>query len=393
MKTVAIICEYNPFHLGHLHQINEVRKSGADCIIGIMSGNYTQRGEVAVIPKHERALSAVRSGVDLVVELPFPYCIGYAEAFAMGGVSVAKGLGVDSICFGSESADLDALKSLAKCSFDDGFLARYKEYRTEEMRGSASYFEALKDYAAIGNEIRSNDILGMHYIRAAIKLGYSVDFTAIQRIGGKYRSLDVSEEIASASAIRRVLREGGSINGLLPSESLEALRDCVDRRLAPCFNISLEGHILAFFRTVSPSSLSGIADLPTGFEHRLCAAAHEATCIDGFIEALVNRDFSEARVWRIIFYCLLGICREYLDIECNSISYVNLLAANRVGCEYLARIRKSGFVATKVKDIMQLGDAARKQYELSRRADALYTLALPEWRESSYFVKKAPYVV
>lgn len=393
MNAVAIICEYNPFHLGHLHQINEVRKSGADCVIGIMSGNFTQRGEVAVMPKHERALSAVRSGVDLVVELPFPYCIGYAEAFAAGGVSVAAGLGVGNICFGSESAEPDKLVRLAKCSLENEFLNRYREYRVQEMRGSASYFEALKEYAGLADEIRSNDILGMHYIRAAMRLGYDMDFTAVQRIGGEYRSLSTDVTIASAAAIRKALREGKDIEGLVPVESALALRESMSGGLAPCFNGSLEAQILSFFRTVSLARLTGIADIPEGFEQRLCGAAHKATSLEEFIGALVNRDFARARICRIIFYCLAGVMRDDLDVESNPIRYVNLLAANRVGCEYLSRIRRDGFVATKVRDITQLGEKAQRQYELSMKADAIYTLALPKWRESGYFIKRAPCII
>ena len=125
MKAVGIICEYNPFHSGHKRQIDTLRDMGYDCIVCVMSGNFTQRGELAMFDKYTRAKTAVLGGADLVFELPFPYSSLSAEGFATAGVHILSSLGIRNISFGSECADKQLLCTAADVISSQGFIQAY----------------------------------------------------------------------------------------------------------------------------------------------------------------------------------------------------------------------------------------------------------------------------
>ena len=127
MKTTGIICEYNPMHSGHAYQLSVVREGGAECIVALMSGSFTERGEIAVADKYTRAEIALGAGADLVLELPYPYCAGGAEYFATAGVSILDRLSIDRISFGSESGDLDLLLRAAEAALSDEFKSAFRE--------------------------------------------------------------------------------------------------------------------------------------------------------------------------------------------------------------------------------------------------------------------------
>ena len=391
MKAVAVICEYNPFHLGHLYQLKEIRRRGADCIIGIMSGNFTQRGEPAIIPKHERAEMAVSAGMDLVVELPFPYCAGYAEAFAAAGVAIAEGLCANEICFGSETGEISILERLAELSLSAEFESAYAARRAD---GAAAFYRLLEELGGVDG-LRSNDILGLQYIRAAKKAGYDIGFSTIRRCGSAYRELGTDSAIPSAGALRSLWSETQSEESLspfIPDSCMRVLRNAVRRGIAPIKSGALDSLVIGTFRLADPCTLSDVADVPVGFANRLCSMANRVTTIDELVKGLTNRDFTPARIMRIILYALTGAHRSDLDIQSSPIGYVNLLAANQVGCKYLSSIRKSDFVLTKAANAPIHDSVQYRRLKLSEKADAIYTLAMPKPVESGYFVKHPPYI-
>ena len=163
----GIICEYNPFHNGHLRQINEIKKLSDEPIICVMSGNFTQRGEIAITDKYSRAKTALCAGADAVLELPVPFSIASAEYFASAGVHILNGAGVDKLCFGSESADAERLYRIARAACSDEFLAEC-ESLSKKDGNAAAYFELLARFSG-ESDILSNDILGIEYTKAIIK--------------------------------------------------------------------------------------------------------------------------------------------------------------------------------------------------------------------------------
>ena len=174
----GIICEYNPLHNGHLHQINEIKRVTDEPIICVMSGNFTQRGEIAIADKYARAKMALQAGADAVFELPIPFCIASAEYFAMASVHILANLCVDKLCFGSESADADKIIKIAKIAASAEFKTECEALSKSEASVGA-YFELLSKRAGVDG-ILSNDILGIEYTKAIIKNGFDMQIFPLE---------------------------------------------------------------------------------------------------------------------------------------------------------------------------------------------------------------------
>ena len=212
MKTVGIICEYDPFHNGHLHQIELSRKSGADTVVCLMSGNSTQRGSFACADKYVRAEAALLSGADLVLELPYPYSSSAAEYFAAAGVAVLDSLGVDELNFGSECGDIDLIYSAAKVTASEEYVKEYRNILEKEPSTGAAEAYAKAYLKISGRELPTmpNDTLGVAYCRAAIKLGTDMRLTTVKREGAGFlaNELDEKDAFPSATAIRSLFSAG-----------------------------------------------------------------------------------------------------------------------------------------------------------------------------------------
>ena len=208
MKSVGIICEYNPFHNGHAAQIEILRGMGYERVVCVMSGNYTQRGELAIADKYTRSEAAIRGGADVVLELPYPYSSLSAEGFARAGVHILSSVGVDAICFGSESADLDLLTAASDAISSKEFVEKYSQ---SVKGGSAkSFFSLLGEHIGRDCSILSNDILAIQYIAAIKSLAVKLDVVSIKREGAAYSKIELSQnELPSATAIRRKIAADG----------------------------------------------------------------------------------------------------------------------------------------------------------------------------------------
>lgn len=390
--SYAIICEYNPFHYGHLHQIDTLRQNGAKYIVCIMSGNFTQRGNAAIMPKYERAHSAILCGADLVLELPFPFSCAYAEAFAAAGVRIAERAGAQFLSFGSECANIEALSKAAEVSLSDEFLRKLTR-RSEASHGNTAYLKLLEENSDIS--LASNDILGFQYIREIKKHGLRLTPTCIKRTGEDYNSklLGMPDgRPSSATAIRRAISEGRDISGYVPNAVITIFNKLRRDSDAPTDMVLIERAVLLHFRITPPEDHRDIADMPTGFAERMQRAACASTSLVQMTDMLRNTSFSEARIKRLMLFCICGVKRS--DMQADSIGYAQLLAANERGREYLAMLRKSGsnFIVTKPKDIKKIEGVGSRRAELEKRADSLYTLLMPDAKESDHFIKASPYI-
>lgn len=391
-NSYAIICEYNPFHYGHLHQIDKLRRDGAEFIVCIMSGDFTQRGDAAIMPKHERALSAIACGADLVLELPFPFSCAYAEAFAAAGVRIADRVGAQFLSFGSECADIDALSKVARMSLSKEFLHKLSP-DSEASHGNTAYIKLLEE--SCGIPLASNDILGFQYIREIIKQDAELTPTCIKRIGADYNSELLGTpngKPSSATAIRQAMLEGADISSYVPNAVTKIFNELKRASVAPTDMAPLDRAILLHLRVTPPESHRDIADMPTGFAERMHRAACASASLGQMTDMLRNASFSTARLKRLLLFCICGVQRS--DMQASSIGYVRLLAASENGRRYLAMLRKedNNFIVTKAADIKKLGATSPRRAELESRAESLYTLTMPRARESDYFIKKAPYI-
>lgn len=379
----GIVCEYNPFHNGHLYQINEIKRVSNEPIICVMSGNFTQRGEIAITDKYARAKIALECGADLVVELPVPYCIASAEYFASASIEILAKMGVDKLSFGSESANSDRIMKIAEIASSDEFKKECAMLSKDQGTANA-YFELLASKCGVEN-ILSNDILGIEYTKAIIKNGYKMQICPIKREGSAYRDTQLSlGELPSASAIRGALHCGDfeRIANFVPAQTLKMLEE---NDIANFDNV--KDGILFALRLVNEELLD-VAISDKGLINRIVATANECTSFDEFEEKLQTKKYTQSAIRRAVLYILLGVKQSDLD---TLPSYTILLGANAKGREYLSSIRKS---EEAIKVVPKPADAdGTRQFELSKKADALYTMCFKNKKESGYYIRKSPIIL
>lgn len=385
MKTVAIISEYNPFHNGHAYLIKRAREAfGEDtAVIAIMSGNFTQRGELAIADKTVRARAALECGADLVVEIPFPFSVSSAEFYAKSGVKIADSLGiVDYLVFGSECADVSLLIRVAENM-------RTKKY-AEAIRGAiddekyrAVGYPALSERIyrelfgdSMGVLSSPNNTLALEYIKAILDFKSSIIPVTFKRMGaGFLDGFDSDMEFQSASALRKIMREGSDLyKEYMPREAVSAYENAKEKGLYPADSTRLDAAVIAHLR-LNPSAPTDIHDAAGGLYNRLCDGARKASNIDSLIEHSETKKYTSARIMRAVWYSYFGVTSS--EIRCLP-RYTQLLAANEVGRALLRRVSKeSEFpVITKPSAKDGLGEVAVRQKERADAADAVYMLSL-----------------
>ena len=389
MRSVGIVCEYDPFHNGHFRQIELIKKNNPDtAIVCLMSGNLTQRGRFAVTDKYTRAAAAVASGADLVLELPYPYSSASAEYFAAAGVCILDSLGVDEMNFGSECGDIDLLSEVAAVTASKSFSECYKNIlkRNPEIGSASAYAEAYFELTGKKLPTTPNDILGISYLRAAIKAGTNMTLTAVKREGAGFSDDSVKEnEYPSATAIRKLFRSGCFEKGFeyMPSAAAEIYREAQREELFPTDADKLSSAVVSFFRLTDPESLDCIAEAGGGVGRRLCAAAKETTDFESMIALTATKRYTDARLHRAAIYCLTGVTED--DIK-ETPKYTLLLAANKRGRDFLSSRDENG-----LKVVTKPADAPKcRQTELSHKLDAIFTMCLPKARKAEEFFRRSP---
>ncbi len=403
MRTAGIICEYNPFHNGHKHQIDTLHGMGYDCIVCVMSGNYTQRGELAIFDKYTRARSAVLGGADLVLELPFPFSSLSAEGFAAAGVHILASLGVDTVCFGSESGDIKLLENAANAVISHEFPEIYSLIVKSGLGSASAYFEALKQVSGQDASLLSNDILGISYIAAIKRQNYKINALTIKREGAAYNETRLENGVVpSASAIRKAIYDGGAelrelLNSHVPTDSVATLECARDAYFGPVFRDCIKDNILSFFKLMTANELTAraisrsmggdhIAEDGCGICERLCRAASESDTYDEFLSLSRTSKYTDARIDRVILFSLLGVS----DKMSHSLpEYTTLLAANNTGRDFLSKFRKLNKFSVITKPADAPGSVQKK---LSETADSFYTAAMPLRIDSNFFIKSHPFL-
>ena len=298
MKICAIICEYNPFHNGHLYQLQEAKRlSGADALLCVMSGNFTQRGEAAIAEKHLRAKHAILAGADAVIELPTPFATSNAELFAKGAIHILSAIPtVKTLCFGAEKADKSGFLLGAKYLNDEP--QEVSEKIKAGVAAGESYAKARAQAFAgfVPFDLLSspNNILSLEYTRAILAKGAAMEILPLQRIGGNYNDATLHSNFSSGTAIRKAIRNGGSVSENLP-----------DFVLADIINTRIEGlDALVKYALLSRSltEIASVCDCTEGLENALKRAAEE----NAPIESLVSARYTASRLRRISLQNLLN---------------------------------------------------------------------------------------
>ncbi len=405
MRTAGIICEYNPFHNGHKAQIDMLHGMGYDCVVCVMSGNYTQRGELAIFDKYTRAKSAVLGGADIVLELPFPFSSFSAEGFANAGVHMLASLGVDTICFGSECNDISLLENAANAIISSDFKKIYSTLIRSGLGSASAYFEAIKRISGTDASLLSNDILGISYIASIKRERYKMNILPIKRDGAAYNEKELTDGIApSASAIRKVFKSlepclEAKLGAHIPHLSLECLKNARSEGLAPVFSDNIGREILSFFKLMSPKEIidraisrsrcgDTIAEDGCGLCDRLCNTARECRSYDEFWIGSYTAKYTDARINRVMLFSILGVSNGFSRFLPE---YTTLLAANAVGREFLSDIRK----ICSFKIVTKPADAPEESIQkiLGEAADAMYTQAIPNCKNDDFFIKSHPFML
>lgn len=395
MQIAGIIVEYNPMHSGHLHLLEETRRLlGADtAIVCAMSGDFVQRGDFALFRRQARARAAVESGVDLVLELPLPWAISSAERFADGGVQtlLATGL-VTHLAFGSECGNASGLMRVAEALLSDLF----PTYLREELERGDSFAAARQRAAermtrdAVLLE-RPNNTLGVEYCKSLLRYASSVQPLTIFRRGAAHDGGVREGENPSASAIRTLIQAGErdkAMELMLPSVK-DAYKEEEAAGRAPVFGQTCERAVLARLRSMSEADFAALDEGREGLFHRLYDASRTAVSISELLETVKTRRYPYARLRRMILWAWLGLSPSDMP---EKVPYLRVLAANRTGCELLARMRQTASVPilTKPGHIRRLSPEAQIVFDMEVRAADLYALAYPDltaarggsiWRE------------
>ena len=389
-------------HMGHVHLLEEVRRLlGPDtAIICAMSGDFVQRGDFAVVNRRARAGAAVQSGADLVLEIPLPWAVASAERFADGGVQVLLDAGlVSHIAFGSECGDADALREIAECLLSDAFQEALRRGLTTGRPYAACRQKAVEQI--LGPEKAAllespNNILGIEYCKSLLRRGSDVQPLTVPRVGAAHDEKDADGPIASASAIRALLRAGERETAL--ARMAPAMRRAYEEEeaagRAPVFQETCERAVLARLRSMTEEDFAALDEGREGLCNRLYDASRTAAGVAEILEKAKTKRYAYARLRRMVLWAYLGLAPAAFPKE---VPYLRVLAANAMGRELLARMRKTAAVPvlTKPADVRRLGAEARELFELEARAADLYALAYPDlsaavggsvWREGPVIV-------
>jgi predicted nucleotidyltransferase len=384
MRSVGLIVEYNPFHNGHAYHLQASKEAAeADVVIAVMSGNFLQRGEPALVSKWQRTKMALLNGVDIVFELPYRFAPQKAETFANGAVSILDAVGCDSLCFGSESGDLSSF--LQTIDYLDVKHSTFNENIKQYINTGVSYpkalslaFQQLPDSEMYLDLAKPNNILGLEYIKAIKHQKCALTPMTIPRKNANYHDQDFSSAtIASATSIRKAIFadiDGKSaIDQYVPEPTKQLLMEYL--HFYQVFHQWENYWIFLQFRLIhsSPEELREIYEMEEGLENRLISAAREADTFHEFMQQIKTKRYTWTRLQRLCVHILTNTKKEEMATLSERASYLRLLGMTSRGREYLNK-NKSHF---SLPLISKLSSYKEKEINQDIKAARVYSLGIP----------------
>ena len=362
--AVGIIAEYNPFHNGHRYQIEQIHnKLNNPAIVAVMSGSFTQRGEPAILNKFIRAESAVKGGCDLVLELPFIYVVRSAQDFARGAVGLLAKLGiVNTLAFGAEIDDLQALNQAANISADSQFQNNLINKLDSGISYANAFCQALSEMTLIDENVlrRPNTILAIEYLRALKST--SINPLLIKRTAADYDDKNLHSGISSASAIRAAI-----YNRTPPwNEIAEAVDAEVFLSLKSADLPSTENLFRPLITKIMFSKLSNLKSIYAmneGLENKLMSAAKFSKTYDELVNLSVSRRYTRSRIQRLLLYLLMGVTNEQVKLfDAVGAAYARVLAFNQRGRQLLKSMKTAASIPIIIKTAQHLTSRAVQEY-------------------------------
>ena len=344
---LGIVSEYNPFHNGHIHHLQVSKQlTKTDFTVAVMSGNFVQRGDTALVDKWTRTEMALKSGIDLVIELPTVYALSSAENFADGAVKILNSLGVvDFISFGSEIGEITPLLEVANVLYKEP--KEFSSLITTQLRSGLSYpkareialsqfFGSSKKYSSIVSN--PNNILGVEYLKSLKKHRSHIRPLTIKRDYADYNSTQEKNGIASATAIRTMIQNKKNVHRVVPYETYELLEKCKEEgKIVPSLAV-FEKEIIYTLRKMTLSEIADLPDVSEGLENKIKAAANNFTTLDELIANIKSKRYTQSRIQRILLYALLDISKKDINQSKRVTPYIRVLGFNKHGKRIISAI-------------------------------------------------------
>ena len=397
MKITGVVAEYNPFHSGHEYQLKMARKlSGCDCLAVVMSGNYVQRGEPAIIDKFKRAEAAIYGGADIVIELPMPFSCQNAEMFALAAVKELKKLSIDSISFGCENDNSKLLEKIAGLQLSP----KFNNYVKEEMKKGLSYPSAMSNAleSVLGNEADAvyspNNVLSVEYIKSAMKLNLSLEYYPVRRLGMNHNDVEASGPFHSASFIRKHIIEGSYSKLKLTEKSVRMIEKFyAEHKKYNSLNNYLD---FLYYKIINTPELDKIYEVKEGLDNKILSQVYKHNNIDDFIMSLKSKRYTYSRLRRSLLNILLEIkADDITDIMSDCNDYVKVLSFNNTGRKAIKYAKSNGIkVINRYSDYKKydLNPEKLKIFNITNRSSNIYYLPLENRKINSEYTENAVYV-
>ena len=346
---LGIVSEYNPFHNGHLMHLNYSKDlTKTDFTIAVMTGNFVQRGDTSLVDKWTKTEMALKAGIDLVIELPAVYATSSAENFADGAIKILDSLGiVDYLSFGSELGELGPIDAVASV------LARepkdFSNLISRQLKSGLSYPKAreiaLSQYfgtSPLYTEVlqNPNNILGVEYLKAIKRRRSHIKAFTVKRDYSDYNSNTVKKGVASATAIRTMIKNKKNIQRVVPFETYELLqRQAKAGKLVPDLSV-FEKEIIYTLRKMTLQEIAALPDVSEGLENRIKIAVNTYNNLNDVIAAIKTKRYTQTRIQRILLHALLGITQKDINASKRTIPYIRILGFNKHGKRIISAIAK-----------------------------------------------------
>ena len=356
--VIGIIAEYNPFHNGHLYMINKIKEMYPDStLVCVMSGNFTERGDVSIINKWKKTEIALKNGIDLVIELPFVYASQSSDYFAYGSIKLLDSLKVDKLIFGSETNDIELFNRLVDVQLNNNdYDALVKKYMDDGLNYPTSMSKALKDIINVKIEL-PNDLLGLSYIKEIKKQNSKMEAISIKR-NNDYNSLSLDNDIVSASAIRNALLNNVDVKKYVPIDTYNNL----DK-----LHFNNNYFKLLKYRILS-TDISMYQGVLEGLKYRILKYIDESNSFDELINKVKTKRYTYNRLNRMFIHILCGFTKE--EASNIGIEYIRVLGFNSKGRKYLSSIKKD----VDLPIITGYSDINSKVLDIENRVNKIYAL-------------------
>ncbi len=380
MKFCAVICEYNPFHNGHLYQLQEAKRlSGADAILCLMSGNFVQRGEAAIMNKYTRAKHAVMAGADVVIELPTIFATSNAELFAKGAISILTAIpSVATLCFGAENADAQRFISSAKLLNNEPkeISEKIKRFIADGMSYAKARAKAWEDVFPIDFLSLPNNILGIEYTRAILDKNANIEILPIARKGGHYNEMQLQENYSSATAIRFAIENKTDISTQVPSYVKFDTPIQLENKLD-----ALEKYAILIN---SAKKIAQVSDCTEGLENAFKKAAIQN---EELVKTLTSARYTSSRIRRIALQNLIKIEENLIKSSLQTSLYLRVLAIKKDFGGILSILSNSALpLIVRAHDEEVLTGVAKEAYQKDIFAEKIYNLLYPSTAKTNIFI-------